>query len=225
MGICDRRGCDSWNRCLVPAAMKSPFVIHQDFFSPLQCEKLIQLIGFDHCTRTPEDKPDKTIRSSELGDQMIFEKLEPLIPSLEEHYNLKYAGTAPMTYEWYPEGCQQQPPQAENSKFLRKKWVKVYNRELTGIVFLSQYQDQGTLDPACDVYGGKIQFPQHDFSLQSETGSLVIYPSYPHFVSVISQIDLGNLYLARFHIAAKEPWLYDPKQYQGTYKEWFEKIA
>lgn len=98
----------------------SPFYVVQEFLSPLQCEKVLELLRFSEIPDyDKDDRPTKTTKTSDLAQELIFERLEALIPDIEAHYSLAYKGTEEMSFEWYPEGCVQQTPQCNNSRFLR----------------------------------------------------------------------------------------------------------
>jgi hypothetical protein len=56
----------------------------------------------------------------------ISSKFKNIIPDLEKHYDLKYRGTEEILFQYFPvsKGIAEEPNCA-NSKYLRKKWVKV----------------------------------------------------------------------------------------------------
>jgi len=158
-------------------------------------------------------------------DDVIFERLQSLIPDLESHYDIEYVGTEPMTYEFYPQGYKNEEVKSENSVHLKGKWLRTKNRDLTGIIFLNDYNDRPPFENYFEVYGGKIQFPQHDFSLNPERGTLVLFPSVPHFLNGLTPVQVGDSAMVRFHITAKKPFLYDHTKFPGDYKTWFEEFA
>jgi len=205
--------------------VKSPFYVVQDFLSPLLCEQIVDDLNFNYPDRNVEDVPIKSMRSHDRSEEVIFEHLRPLIPKLEEHYGFEYRGTTTMMFEWYPQGCQGEKPHCENSSYMGKKWVRTKDRDLTGIIFLCDYQDCVPFDGDFEVYGGKVEFPQHQFGFNPNRSTLVLFPSEPHFINGTTPILAGDSYQVRFHIAASEPYLYDPADFPGDYTTWFEEIA
>jgi len=54
---------------------------------------------------------------------------------------------------------------------------------------------------------------------------LILFPSEPHFINGTTPIHAGDSFQVRFHVAASEPFLYDPADFPGDYTTWFEEIA
>ena len=104
------------------------------------------------------------------------------------------------------------------------KWVRVKDRDITCVLFLSDYQSTPPIDEDYEVYGGKLEFPQHGFGFNAQRGTLIAFPSVPHFINGVASIMAGNLYLARFHIATDSPLLYDHTKFPGTYKDWLREF-
>jgi hypothetical protein len=201
---------------------KSPFLIYQNFMSPKACQEILDAVKTAP-NRDIDDNPTKMERFHSGAEDKIFSVFKPLIPEIEEHYGLKYKGTENLVFQHFPEGMKglAEAPHCENSQYLRKKWVKVRDRELTGILWLKDYQDSVPLDPSIEVYGGKLEFPAYGFSLQPQRGTLMIYPSGPHFITATSPILVGDSHCVRFHIAAEDLWLYNGEDYPGDYTKWF----
>lgn len=204
---------------------KSPFLVYQDFISPKLCDQIIDKIRVNEPTLDHEGVAMKMDRLNAESQHIIFSKLKPLIPEIESHYDFVYRGTEEILFQYFPvsKGLAEDPNCA-NSKFLRKKWVKIKDRDITGILWLKDYNDQTPLDTETEVYGGKLEFPQYNFSLQPQRGTLVLYPAYPHFITAISQVLIGDLYCARFQLSA-EQWLYQPTNFPGSWTEWFQYYA
>ena len=123
-------------------------------------------------------------------------------------------------FEWYPQGSVGEA-HAENSNFLRGKWLRTKQRDLTAVLFLSDYQDADTLEEEFEVYGGKLEFPQHKFGFNPMRGTLVVFPSDPHFINITSGVFVGDLFQARIQLAAQVPYLYQPQDFPGNYTMWF----
>jgi hypothetical protein len=206
-------------------ATKSPFLIKQEFLSPLLCEDLVDNLNLTIPDEDLEGYPTKTIRMNEKNDEIIFNRLELIFEEIEQYYEIEYEGTEQMTFEWYAEECKGTPPHCESSTYVNQKWVRSKNRDLTGVVFLSDYQEQVPFDSDFECYGGKLEFAQHHFGFNPQRGTLILFPSDPHFINNTTEILVGDLFQVRFHIAAKEPFLYDPKKFLGNYQIWLSEFA
>lgn len=205
------------------AIPKSPFKVYQHFLSPKICEYICDTIAFTDADVDNDGKPQKMIKHNQFAEEIIFDRLQSLIPEIESYYDVKYKGMEQIMVEWFSEGVVGKP-QCENSYYLKKKWVRSLSRDLSAIVFLSDYQDTANFDSDYEVYGGKLEFPQHGFGFNPERGTLIIYPSVPHFINATSEIKAGELYQARIHISATTPFLYDPNKFPGDYKNWFQNL-
>lgn len=206
------------------AVPKSPFVVVRNFLSPMLCEQFSNKIGFtdpdiDHAT----GKPLRMVKFEDDVQTIVWSKLLTIIPSIEKYYGFEYRGAERIMCEWYSEGVQGEVG-CENSTYLKKKWIRSRDRDFTGVVFLSDYQDTDQFDSEYEVYGGKLEFPQHHFGFNPERGTLILFPSVPHFINATANINAGELYQVRFHIAAKEPYLYNPSKFPGDFKNWFKGL-
>lgn len=200
---------------------KSPFYVMEEFISPLQCENIVDSCDFFVPDTDKHGTNIKTIKTNDKVDQIIYNKMRGIIPQLQTYYNFEYKGTERTQIEWYPVNSNQ-PPLSENSMFLRGKWVRIKPRDFTAILFLSDFNDLIPFDSEYDVYGGKLEFPQHNFGFNPIRGSLIVYPSDPHFINNTSTILVGNLFQARIHISAKDIWMYDSSKFPGNYTTWFK---
>ena len=205
------------------AIAKSPFKIYRDFLSPKFCEQFCDTLGFTDPDCDAENNPIKMIKHNAMIEEIIYARLQPLIPDLEKYYGIQYKGTEHIMVEWFAEGVIGKP-QCENSQYLNKKWVRTLPRDLTAILFFSDYQNTPNFDSDYEVYGGKLEFPQHGFGFNPERGTLIVYPSVPHFINATAEIMAGELYQARIHIAATVPFLYDPNHFSGNYTNWFQDL-
>jgi hypothetical protein len=200
--------------------MTSPFLIFHEFVSPLMCEELLEHIDFNVPDVDVQGRTVKTVKTSELAQTIIWQRLMDHMPDIEKHFEIQYKGTERIKFEWLTEGASS-APYAENSEFLRGKWLRCKSRDLTGVLFLSDYQDNLPFDSDYEVYGGKLEFPQHKFGFNPKRGSLVIFPSDPHFINATTPIQAGDLYQARLQIVATQPLIYDPVKFPGNYLTWF----
>lgn len=202
---------------------KSPFVVVQDFVSPLMCEEIIDLCDYNVPDTDKEGKYVKTVKTCEPAEGIIYERVQALVPMLQEHYGFEYKGTERMHFEWFPEGSQGQF-QSENSEYLRGKWLRTHNRDFTCVLFLTDYQEKVPFEQDYEAYGGKLEFPQHQFGFQPERGTLVVFPSDPHFINITSNLIIGDLYQVRIQIGAKAPYIYNPQNFPGNYTVWFKPL-
>ena len=203
---------------------KSPFMVFQDFISPKQVDIIRNMVALSAPNYDANGYPTKLERSCEQAQDILYERLKEILPEISEHFDMKIAGVEPMVFQHYPEnmsGHVAEPPHAENSQNVRKKWVKRKNVDLTAVLWLKTYQDKTPLDKKTEVYGGRLEFPQYQFSLNPEAGTLVVFPAYPHFIKAISKVLVGDLYQVKINIAADGIWLYDPAQYSSDWREWF----
>lgn len=200
--------------------IKSPFFVVQDFISPLLCEHIIDAAECFSPDTDIKGTPVKTVKHNKQTQQIVMERLSSIIPSIEQHYNVDYKGTEPMNVEWFPEGSEGIIA-CESSSFIKGKWVKTKDREFSGVLFLNDYHDKIPFDNTFEVYGGKLEFPQWGFGFNPQRGTLVVYPSGPHFINKTSSILVGDLYQVKIHIATHEPFLFNLKDFPGNYTNWF----
>lgn len=202
------------------ANQKCPFLIYEDFLSPKRCEFIVDSLGFYAPDTDTEGNPIKMSRHHEGSERVIFDRLESYIPNITKYYEIGYRGTEQMSFEYLAEGTVSEPV-CENSNYINKQWARTKDRDLTGILFLSDYNDNPPFDSDYEVYGGKLEFPQHGFGFNPQRGTLIVYPSGPHFINANAAILAGDLFQVRMHIAADIPYMYDPKKFPGNYKTWF----
>jgi hypothetical protein len=206
------------------ASPKSPFKVYQNFMSPKLCEYFCDRIGFmeaDYDEKTKQ--PLKMVKFNADVQTAVYDRLINKIPELELYYGMEYRGTEQMMVEWFAEGTVGES-QSENSNFVKKQWLRTRDRDFTGILFMSNYHDGVDFDTDYECYGGKLEFYQHKFGFNPEAGSLVIFPSVPHFINATAKVEAGELYQVRLHIAAKTPYLYDPSKFVGDYRTWFSGL-
>lgn len=205
------------------ATPKSPFLVMQDFLSPKVCETIVDDLGFYSPDLDQEGNPMKMFRFNETCQETIYKRLVPQIPTIMEYYDADYKGTEQMIFEYFAQGTVSEPL-CENSNYLRKKWVRTKDRDLTGVLFLSDFNENIPFDSEYEVYGGKLEFPQHGFGFNPTRGVLIIYPSGPHFINANAAIAAGDLYQVRIHMATKLPYLYNPAEFPGDYRTWFKGL-
>jgi hypothetical protein len=208
--------------------MNSPFLVIQDFFSPLTCEKIIQDIKVEAPNVDENGAPIKLEKHNVKWQNSIVEKFSGLVPEIESKYDCTYRGMQQPTFQHYPENAKQpaEQPGCENSRYVRKKWIMHKDVDLVGFIWLKDYNSNIPLDPAFEVMGGKLEFPAYNFSLVPQRGTLVLYPAGPHFITVISPILVGDLYQIKLNVntsdVANNRWFYNPHNFPGTWQDWFK---
>lgn len=203
---------------------KSPFLVFQNFISPKQCEIMVNQLDFGSPDVDQYNKPLKTIRHHAPSERLIFSKLQPLMGKIFAHFNCQYKGTEPMIFEFLAQQYKDNPI-SDNSNFIKNKWVKTKNRDFSGVLFLSDYNNSPPLDTDYEVYGGKREYPQHGFGFKPERGTLIIHPAGPHFIHVHTMIKAGDLFQVVIFFTSKNPYIHQPKNFPGTYKNWFTEIS
>lgn len=201
---------------------KSPFFIIEEFVSPLACEDIIERLDNFYPNTNADGQSEKTIKFNKLTEIRLLPAIELLIPELEKYYGFELKGITPFNFEWYPERCVTEKPRCENSEYVNKRWYRVNNHDFTGIIFLNSFQAKMPFDPDFEVSGGQLQFPNHQFSINPNRGTLVIFPGDQHFINYTSPIKVGNLNQIRFHIASKKPYVYNRANFPGDYTTWFK---
>lgn len=205
-------------------AVKSPFYVVPEFISPLLCEEIIDMCNFSYPDMDKDGHYVATHRTSDLAENVLYERLQLLLPELQAYYQILYKGTERIQFEWFPEEAKGDFI-CENSNHVRGKWLRTKQRDLTGILFLSDYQDTIPFDNEFEVYGGKLEFVQHHFGFNPQRGTLIVFPSCPHFINITTPVLFGDLYQARIQIAAHTPYLYTPELFPGNYTTWFDTAA
>jgi len=99
--------------------------------------------------------------------------------------------------------------------------VRTRDRDITAILFLTDYSKSAAFDALYEAYGGKLEFPNHGFGFNPERGTLVIFPATPHFINASSPVLVGDLFQVRINIATKRPFLYQPSEFPGNFLSWF----
>lgn len=208
--------------------IKSPFYIVQEFISPLLCEQLVDGLNFIQPDVDNDDNPILTVKKNERFETVLFQCLQKQMPDIEQYYDVQYRGTKQFEFRWYPQDYKGDTSvTCENAVFSESKkvWIKNRDRDLTGILFMSDYNSKVPFESVYEVYGGKYEFPQHNFGFNAQRGTLIVYPSGPHFLNNVASVVAGDLFLAKFHIATNLPFIYQPTQFPGDMVTWFETIA
>ena len=202
---------------------KSPFIVYQEFLSPLLCEDIISLMDVTVPDVDKDKKPLPSLRHNDRGEEIIFDRFERLFKGVEKYYNVEYRGTEKMLFEWYPQGSTGKLG-CDSSDFMGKKWVRTKDRDITSVLFLTDYSESAAFDSLYEVYGGKLEFPNHNFGFNPERGTLIMFPSTPHFLNAVAPVLVGDSFQVRIHMATKRPFLYQPGGFPGNFLSWFPNL-
>ena len=195
---------------------KTPFYVVQDFVSPKKCEEILSKVEFASFDVDRDGNEMKMERHHDEVESFLFDRLKEHVPAIERTYDVKYRGTEKMRFQQYPESKDSKPAEphgCENSKFIKRKWVKYRDVDLVGVMWLKDFNDRVPLDPRHEVYGGRLEFPLYNFNFAPKRGTLVVYPAGPHFVTATSPILVGSLSQVKIGICVSDkeglPWFYD----------------
>lgn len=192
-------------------------------------ENIIDTLDLNFPDEDAHGNPLKTVSPNRLAEMRILPLLEDLIPVVEQYYGFETKGILPLKFEWYVEGFQTEA--AKNLSFYyertQTKWRRISDIDFTGVIFLTDYNngDSSPIDTDFEVYGGKLEFPNHAFGFNPQRGTLVLFPECQFFANATSQIQYGELLQIRFHIVAETPFKYDPNNFKGNYTKWFKDIT
>src|SRR6476646_7252950 len=112
--------------------MQSPFLIQQDFLSPMICERILEEIEITQPDTDANGDAIKTERNCLALEQDIIERFRDIIPEIEDRYQAVYRRLERPIFQYYPENAKApaEPPGCESAKYVRKKWVKVKDVDL-----------------------------------------------------------------------------------------------
>ena len=203
---------------------KSPFFLVDEFISPLMCEDIIFRLNHIYPDVDLNDVPLKSIKYNALTEIRILPMLEELIPELENYFEFEYEGILPFKFEWFVEGFKVQPPSCESYTYTKTGWMRIKDIGFTGVIFLNDSNSNPPFDNDFEVYGGKLEFTNHQFGFNPKRGLLVVYPEAPNFINTTAPVKAGELNQIRFHIVPTIPYKYDMKHFPGNYKVWFKNL-
>jgi hypothetical protein len=205
---------------MAPTTVRSPFYIIEDAISPLQCEALVDDVEFLSHDVDASGRQIDTHKVSDTATDLIHDVLEDHREGIEAYYNRKITFMDKTRVVWSSSEVDIQLPWCDNSVRMKDKWLRVHNRDLTAVLFCSDFNDKPPFDSDFEVYGGKMEFPSHGFGFNPVRGTIVIMPSDPHFTHVFSKIAAGDLYLCKTFLATDPPLIYTPKDFPGTWQQW-----
>lgn len=200
---------------------KSPFLLINNFLSPKVCEEITSSIKLIYPDTDSNNKPIKTTKTHQKSEQIIYERFELIHEQVGKHFNTICDEFTEVQFELFAQGYESEYAKCDNSQRINGTWKKTQDYDLSCVVFLSDYNSQPDFDDDYEVYGGKYEFPTHRFGLNPTRGMLLVYPSGPNFINGISSVLVGNCLQARFFIKTDQPFQYNPREFPGDYKKWF----
>lgn len=203
---------------------KSPFYVIPEFISPMMCEEIIDQLDFTVPDVDNKGNPVPSVKTEPDYEMYLFNEFQKYKDSISAYFESDHRATTEFTFTWFPKGSKG-AMHSESSVYLKDKWVRIYDRDITCVLFLSDYNDIAPFDDDYEVYGGKLEFPQHGFGFNAQRGTLIAFPSEPHFLNGVTSILAGSLYLAKFHIATKAPLLFNPAKFPGDYITWLREFV
>ena len=202
--------------------IKSPFLVIEDFLSPLDCEIIVEKYGNSLPDCNDKGVELKTILPHPLYENRIWNKLSDYFEYIESYYSVEIESLSKMHVEWYPEGCPQEPVRCENSIYTNKKWSITNKNDFTVIIFLKSFNSSKNFDTDFECYGGKLEFPNHNFGFTPIRGTAIIFPSNQYFLNATKSPEISDMFQARLHITCEKRFQYSPKSYEGNYTTWFK---
>jgi hypothetical protein len=208
------------------SASKSPFMVFQHLITPEKCAQIAKDVHVQPVV-DEEGVSQPVARRHPVRGQEVFNYLKPHLPDIQKYYGFEYRGTEDPVFQQFSttNGKLAEEPHCENAVYKRKKWIRINDRVLTGVIWLKDYNDTSPFDLKRHVYGGKLEFPVYNFGFQPQVGTMIIYPACERFISLTTSIQVGELQLARFHIYGEDTWIYDHNNFPGDMRTWFTDVV
>lgn len=187
---------------------ESPFFVIEDLLSPLQCERLLKMNFVQNA--------GKCTRGLNQGNiPIVSHALSDYTEQINQRYNAELSEDMKLLFQQYPEDATNpaQFPLIDGWEVSRRKWSKVKNIDLIGFIPLKSYCDSIPIDLSFEVYGGKLELMNFNFSILPERGSLILMPCVPNFVYAISPINFGTFEMIRVNYTFKSEWNFDIGMY------------
>lgn len=164
--------------------------------------------------------PKKMVLMNKINSLRLTHTFEPYIESLEDHFGFEYKGTHDIFFEWFPENYKTESPKSDGYELTKRGWQRYKEVDFIGIVWLNDYNEEAPFDSTYETYGGKLEFPNFDFSFNPKRGTLVVFPSAPNFVNTVSSVQMGSLTQTKFVIRSEVPYEYDKNSFDSNPKSW-----
>lgn len=200
---------------------KPPFFIVDEFLTEDECCTLMQRINLNF----PSEDGDTFVKTI-LGNKIISDSIVNMFSYYEEdvegYYGVGLHSFTNVQIEWFPETCKQDGVVCENAFIRNGKWQRRNANDFTAVIFLKNHTTSTDFDDEVDVYGGTLQFPVQNVSIHPKIGTLVLFPSGPHFRNNTVSPKLGDMLQLRFHIVCEKPYEYTIQQFPGDYRTWWK---
>ena len=203
---------------------KSPFLIIENFYSPLECENIVSLVD----TSTPNMENRKKVKSvytHGLTTSRVWNRFSEYITDIEDYFNIEIDSASAVDVEIYPANSILEDFHCDNSIYKDGKWKLFNKKDFTCILFLKDHSTDEQFDPLFECYGGQLEIKNHQFSFNPQRGSMVIFPSNQYFIYRTLAPKFGDFLQAKFFITCPERFVYDKNQYAGNYKVWFDSLT
>lgn len=195
-------------------SLKSPFFVVEDFLSPLQCDRLISLnkvVNGGTCIR----------HLNEGQFSVVSNSLTDYSEQICERYGAELSTDIKLLFQQFEENASRPAlsPQVEGWESLRRKWTKTKNIDLVGFIPLKSYCDSLPIDLNFEVYGGKLEMLNFNFSILPERGSLILMPAAPNFIHAISPINFGSFEMVKINCTFTTPWSFDLSKFSTSIQD------
>ncbi|WAX21628.1 hypothetical protein [Stenotrophomonas phage RAS14] len=202
-------------------ASKSPFIVIDNFLTPLECEKVVERSFFNFPNEDADGRSIKSVTRNYATEDLVLERMDDIIDMMEEYYEYEHGGILPIDVEYYPERSVPEGTRCENALY-NGKWMRVNDHDFTAVLFLKDDNMSTNFDDYYEVYGARLQFPNYNFSFHPQRGQLVIFPSSQHFLNSVLPPSIGDLYQLRMQFVGMKPYTFDPTKFPGNHTTWFK---
>jgi hypothetical protein len=107
-------------------------------------------------------KPFVTINN--LLEMRLADQILQMCDIIDEYYGVTVESVSKPRFTWYPEGYSDSIVKCDNSQYKSGSWGRNNQYDFSALIFLSDYNKNPEFDGMYEVYGGKLQFPNFDFS-------------------------------------------------------------
>jgi len=202
---------------------KNPFLIVENFISPLLCETIIRDLKIDTAFPTvgQDGNPKSTIFASRLNSTRVMHEFDSVVEEMESRYDTEYMATHNLMFEWYP--TKYKPTQLKTDGFMQKRdegWVRYNLIDFTGLIWLNDFNDKPDFDPYFEVFGGNLDFPMFDINFKPRRGTLIVFPTAPNFANSVAPVEIGSLTQIRLQIRSERPYEFDKTQFEMNPDNW-----
>lgn len=202
---------------------KIPFLIVENFISPLMCEQIISDLRIDSAFPTigQDGTPKSTIFSSRLNSNRLMNLFEPVVEGIEKRYDVDYMATHNLMFEWYPTNYR--PTKVKTDGYMQSRdegWVRYNLVDFTGLLWLNDYNDATNFDPMFEVNGGNLDFPMFNINFQPRRGTLIVFPTAPNFAHSVAPINVGSLTQVRLQIRTETPYKFPKEDFEMNPDNW-----